>query len=148
MFTQLHTCTQFCFCILSLHFITEILNSLQHFQAFSVTAHLHICELPKTYLEFIFTHPLNLECPSTFGTLSLVDLLWQVFSDLIMTADAQTFSSLLAISGYLFSLFSLWNVPMLNSPLLTNRCHSGMNCRELSPEIGKTATEALWMCEG
>lgn len=30
----------------------------------------------------------------------------------------------------------------------TNRCHSGMNCRELSPKIGKTATEGLPACKG
>lgn len=119
----------------------------------AVFEHLHSrhichCELPKSYLESIFTHPLNLECPSTSGTLSVVDLLWQVFSDLIMTADAQTLPSPLAIGGYLFSLVSLWNVPMLNSPPLANRCHSGMNCGELSPEIGKTATEGLQVCEG
>ena len=67
----------------------------------------HICqwELPKSCLESIFTHPLNLECPSTSGTLSLVDLLWQVFSDPIMTADRLTFASPAAIGGYLF--FSL-----------------------------------------
>lgn len=105
------------------------------------------CELPNSYFESIFTHPLNLGCPSNFGTLSLVDLLCQVFSDLTMTADAQPFPSLLAIGGYLFSLFSLRNVLVLNSPLLTNRCHSGMNCWELSPEIVETAKEGLWVCE-
>lgn len=67
--------------------------------------HICHCELPKIYLESIFAHPLNLECPSTSATLSLADLLWQVFSDLIMTADAQTLPSLLAIGRYLF--FSL-----------------------------------------
>lgn len=113
--------------------------TLPFLSAFSHSAPFASCELPKSYLESIFTHPLNPQCPSTSAALSLVDLLWQVFTDLIMTADAQTFPSPAAIGVYLFSLFSLWNVPMLNSPLLTDWCHSGMNCRELSPEIGKTA---------
>jgi len=47
--------------------------------------HICYCELPKIYFESIFTHPLNPECPLSTGTLSLTDLLWQVFSDLIMS---------------------------------------------------------------
>lgn len=47
----------------------------------------------------LFTPPLNPEWPSSSGTLSLVALLWQGFSDLIMTADV--FRSQSAVISFL-----------------------------------------------
>ena len=89
----------------------------------------HIYELPKIYLQSIFSPALNLDLPSASGTLSLVDLLWSVLSDPMLTADAETFLLFVPIGCYLFPRSSLWDVLMCNSPLLTNRCHSRMNCR-------------------
>lgn len=115
---------------------TEIPNSLHHFcpsYSFSTFAIVTTKVLPwiHFYTSVKPGVPLCLWYIES-GRFALAGLCWPHH-------DRRHFPFPATIGGYLCSLFSLWDVPMLNSPLLTNRCHSGMDCRELSPKIVKTA---------
>lgn len=102
--------------ILSLPFLSNFIHG-----TFAIVSY------QRVTLNSAFTRLLNPECPLPkryieSGRFALADIRWP-------RHDHRRFSLRWQSALISFSILSLPNVPMLSSPLLTNRCQSGMNCR-------------------
>lgn len=143
---------------LRLHFITEILNPPRHFSFLNgwmndflvhpFTAHLpswFTKDLPRIPFWSSITPrvPFCVRCIES-GGFALAGIQWPRPER--RRSDVSPHSA----RNRRLSLFSrhcgMLRCAIHLSP--TNRCRGRMNCWELSPEIGMTATECAWVCEG